>query len=113
MNKLILRIGAAAATAATWGLIVAPASLADTGCIITGNGTNSHNHCIVKVKRSTSGSTQINTANVKNSVNVLSNTGGNTADKNTGGSISVDSGNSDVTVTIKNNINSNSTGGTP
>mgnify|MGYP001572270057 CR=1 FL=1 len=107
MNSRLVRIGALATSIVAGGMLIAPASLAaDNTCIITDNGSRSRNYCRIKVvKKSTT--VQINSAKVKNSVTVVSNTGGNKANNNTGGSVTVDSGNSTVTVEINNTLNSN------
>ena len=91
MNRL-MRIGAAASTLVTVGLLSVPASLA-ADCTIAGNGVLSQNTCKVKVVKKTT-SIKLNKAKVSNFVGVFSNTGGNSASGNTGGGVSVVSGNS-------------------
>ena len=105
MNKLIVRAGAVAALATAATLFVAPlASAAD--CTIDSNGALSHNSCHVTIKRTIHVS-QTNNAHVTNKVTVVSNTGGNKANFNTGGDVSVTSGDSSVTVDITNTVNGN------
>ncbi len=107
MNTRILRIGALATSIVAGGMLLAPASLAaGNTCTITDNGAFSSNRCRIKVVKK-SATVQINAAKVKNSVGVVSNTGGNDANGNTGGNVNVDSGNSTVTVKITNTLNSN------
>ena len=107
MNRLLIRIGATTAAAMAAGLFLAPVTLADDGgntCTITDNGAFSHNRCNIRVRRITK-TTTINKATVKNVVVVSSDTGGNKANFNTGGNVDVTSGDSTVTVTITNNVN--------
>lgn len=107
MNTRILRIGALATSIVAGGMLLAPASLAaDNTCTITDNGAFSSNRCRIKVVKK-SATVQINNATVKNKVGVISNTGGNDANLNTGGGVTSNSGNSTVTVTITNTLNSN------
>lgn len=117
MNRIAMRISVAVVAASAWGLVVAPVSLADTGCSISGNGAHSINTCSVTIKKGhkkPGHPTQVNSASIVNGVNVVSNTGGNRANSNTGGTVSVNSGSSTVNVTIRNTVNSNfSSGATP
>ncbi len=107
MNVRLIRIGALATSIVAGGMLLAPASLAaDNTCTITDNGVRSRNRCRIKVVKK-SATIQINAAKVRNKVGVISNTGGNEANNNTGGSVTSDSGNSTVTVTITNTLNSN------
>ncbi len=106
MKNLIIRAGAAAASVSAIALLVAPVAMAQD-CTLAGNGAFSHNHCSIKVVTKTT-TKQINNATVVNTVNVTSKTGGNSASFNTGGDTSITSGESSVSVTIENNVNSNS-----
>lgn len=107
MNSRLIRISALATSIVAGGMLLAPASLASSNtCKITDNGAHSRNKCRIKVVRR-SATIQINGAKVNNKVGVISNTGGNEANKNTGGNVTSNSGNSTVNVTITNNINSN------
>lgn len=54
---------------------------------------------------------QTNTANVVNNVNLFANTGGNTADKNTGGNSSIITGDAEAIANIVNFVNNNIAGG--
>lgn len=72
---------------------------------ISGNG-DSNNEINVDVDQETN-VVQDNTANISNDVDVTANTGGNTASRNTGGDVLVDTGNSEADVTISNTANSN------
>ncbi|QQG47724.1 MAG: hypothetical protein HY044_01385 [Candidatus Woesebacteria bacterium] len=73
---------------------------------IIGNGADSTNKIIVENKCSTT-LVQSNDASISNNVWVSSSTGGNVADKNTGGSVSLKTGSSDATVTLNNSANVN------
>lgn len=79
---------------------------ASTTLVITGNGTNSTNTETVNVTQSTS-VTQSNNANVDNDVHANAETGKNDVSDNTGGDVSVDTGNADVDVKVTNTLNSN------
>lgn len=114
MNKL-MKIGTAAASIVATGMLLAPATLADTTCTISGNGANSHNRCTIttnggsrscrRLRCASSGSAQSNWANISNTVKVKSSTGGNDANANTGGDVSITTGDSNVNITITNTAN--------
>lgn len=114
MNRL-LRISAAAATALSAGIIAAPAILADATCTISGNGSDSTNRCNITISGGWNGCEatcsgqpkQVNKAKIKNKVRIRQNTGGNTANNNTGGNVRIETGNNSATVTITNNVNRN------
>jgi hypothetical protein len=114
LNKTAKRIGLTAAAALVASAVFAGASLAanDT-CTISGNGAFSSNRCRIRnVLRVNV--TQGNNANVSNTVNVVSNTGGNHASFNTTGTTSITTGASTTTVGITNSVNSNTINvGTP
>lgn len=114
--NIVKRIGIATAGLIATGALIAPVALAETSCTISGNGSGSSNSCTVRVSGGRScrpnrcgstGSATVNNATVKNKVRVRQNTGGNTANGNTGGSVSIDTGNNTATVTITNNVNNN------
>lgn len=100
------------ATAIGTGAIVASALLpasafADQTCTISGNGGSSRNRCRIKIERRAD-VRQTNTANVSNTVVVVQNTGLNSASGNTGGSTTVETGNTSSTVSITVSGNTNS-----
>ncbi len=108
------RIGLATAGLLTTGALLAPVALADATCTISGNGSGSSNSCTVRVsggrscrpnKCVSTGSAAVNNATVRNKVRVRQNTGGNTANGNTGGSVSIDTGNNSVEININNDVN--------
>jgi len=71
-----------------------------------GNGVDSHNNATVNNNNAQYAS-QYNAAAVSNYVGVLSNTGDNNADRNTGGPVYVDTGDSAIAVGLATNVNSN------
>ncbi len=93
------RIAAAAASSALILSMMAPAAFADTTAEISGNGSDSNNDIAVTNKDS---STINQTNNTTIGINVTSsaNTGGNKANDNTGGDVSIDTGAAVSTVGI-------------
>lgn len=78
----------------------------DTTVKVDGNGSNSDN--TVKLNNnSTNQITQDNNANVVNNVDAKANTGKNEANKNTGGDVTVISGDAHVTSNVTTNANAN------
>lgn len=71
-----------------------------------GNGVDTTNNAVANLYNSTAVS-QYNDADVLNWVGITSNTGYNTADRNTGGVVNVDSGDSAIAVALGTNVNSN------
>lgn len=101
------RIASAVATGALLlNSFVTPA-FAATNIQISGNGSDSNNDAKIELKKTTS-VVQNNTANVSNKVDVKADTGGNSADDNTGGDVRVSTGDSTVGVAVRNMLNSNS-----
>ena len=86
--------------------LFASTTLADTSCTISGNGPRSRNRCRIRITRSRR-LRQSNWSSIRNSVKVVSNTGGNDANSNTGGDVDVTSGDSTVVVIITNTVNQN------
>ena len=102
------KIATSIATGAFLGAILTGSAFAaDNKCEISGNGNNSTNRCrLVKVNKKTV--VQVNSAHVANFVGAGADTGGNSADKNTGGgNVKVDTGSATATVNITNTVNSN------
>lgn len=98
------------ATAAATGAILLQAALpafASTTLIITGNGSGSENE-VEMANETTTTVVQQNDTNVQNHINVDASTGGNQAEDNTGGDVSIETGDSTAEVAIQNNVNSNS-----
>lgn len=105
-NMTILqKVGAGVATGSLF-LSLATSAFAANSVTISGNGTNSHNTVKIKnVKKVTV--SQTNVSSVVNGVSTTNSTGGNKANGNTGGDVTVTSGDATSTVTITNNGNTN------
>lgn len=107
MTNLRVKLTTGFVTAAFVAGVVAPAgAMAATNVKVSGNGADSTNK--VKVKEVKKAKVkQTNTATVANTVGVSQNTGGNKANKNTGGGVTVTSGNATATVAITNTTGGN------
>lgn len=86
---------------------VAPSAYAETSVGNVGNGVDTNNTTSVNQSNNTTVS-QNNAATVTNNISVKTNTGGNTASRNTGGDVVVDTGSAGATVSIENVANRNS-----
>lgn len=104
LNKARLT-GAIATGAVLAGVLLPAAAHAATNVTVTGNGADSKNKVKIKEVKKTN-VIQTNAAAVVNLVGVVQNTGGNKANKNTGGSVNITSGNASATVS-----NTTTTGG--
>lgn len=102
----IKKFGAITTTGAVIFSLLAMPVLADTSITESGNGANSDSNVSVSTSN-TSNVTQSNSADVTNTVNTTSNTGGNSASDNTGGNSSISTGVSNSTVGISNALNNN------
>lgn len=80
---------------------------AGTTIVVSGNGSDSDNTAAVSVT-SERAVVQENVANISNDVDADANTGENDASDNTGGDVSVDTGDAKTDVTVSNSVNSNS-----
>jgi len=105
MNKIQKLVASSVAVA---GLLLNTALpvFADVAIEISGNGADSDNDAGVTLTQSTT-VTQTNTANISNAVFANADTGGNGAEKNTGGDVTVKTGDASVEVGVKNSANSN------
>lgn len=83
-----------------------PAFASENSFVVTGNGYDSKSEVEFN-STNTQVVTQDNKADVSNNVNVNASTGGNEADKNTGGDVKIDTGDAAVSVQIENKLNSN------
>ena len=79
----------------------------DVDVLISGNGYDSKNDAKLRLDNATN-VVQTNTANIKNYVKADADTGGNEANKNTGGDITVKTGDATTGVSISNTANANS-----
>lgn len=77
-----------------------------TSLVISGNGAGSDNTTQVVVQNSTQ-VVQTNTANITNNVEASSSTGSNSANRNTSGSVTIDTGDASTGVAVSNTANSN------
>jgi len=101
------KIAAAIVSGSIIGATLLPAAaLADTSCEISGNGARSHNSCRITIRNSKR-IRQSNSSSITNRVKIWVSTGGNDANNNTGGDVSIISGDADVNVTITNEVNQN------
>ena len=104
MNKLQKKIASSIAAVALLVNMAMPVMA--TTIVLTGNGSNSDNDAEVVVV-STTNVVQTNVADITNDVDVDADTGDNSADDNTGGDVSIDTGDADVAVAVVNTANTN------
>ena len=100
------KISVGVAASAIFVLATASAAFADTSVDVAGNGAFSSNRANVSSNCSTDVS-QNNTADISNNVNSSANTGGNHANFNTGGSVTIYTGNTSSDVNVSNTAGSN------
>lgn len=105
MNKLQKKAASAIAVGALLVNSVLPV-FAGTTIVISGNGADSYNKAEVEQNQTTVVN-QSNEANIQNNVNASANSGKNDANRNTGGSVSVDTGNASTSVGVANSVNTN------
>lgn len=105
MNKLSRQIISVLASGAVMLSMVTPA-FADMTLEISGNGTDSKNDVKVETSQSTT-VVQSNVADVYNNIDADADTGDNEAEKNTGGDVSIDTGDATTDVKVENTLNSN------
>jgi len=105
IKRKFTKITTAIATSAILLSTVAPA-FAATGVGLVGNGAESNNAVNV-TNNNSSTAVQTNSADISNTVSSTSNSGGNTADFNTGGGSSIVTGPATNQVGISNTANSN------
>lgn len=96
MNKRKLLIGLVSIS-----LFVNPFMARAEEITVSGNGDGSSNNVNIS-NTNTSSAEQNNTANIQNNVEVTANTGGNTANENTGGSTAITTGDVNAETTIIN-----------
>lgn len=106
MTTFKAKLTTAIATGSVLFQAVAPVALAANTVEISGNGAGSDNVASVTQTSSTTVN-QSNTAYVTNNVESDADTGDNSANFNTGGSVTVDTGGVEVDATVTNNLNSN------
>lgn len=106
MNKFQRSLATAIAAGAILVNTVLPV-FATTSIVVSGNGSDSTNEVEAEFTNTTT-VVQSNTADVENKVNATATTGGNEAEDNTGGDVSIETGDADVTVDVANTLNQNS-----
>ncbi|MBI5044402.1 MAG: hypothetical protein HZC02_00570 [Candidatus Levybacteria bacterium] len=106
MTNLKTKITTGLVTAGIIANFVAPAAFADTDVTVKENGDSSTNKVKVKNKHVVKVK-QKNTTNITNSVGLTQSTGGNNAKKNTGGDVTLTSGDATANVTIDNTTDGN------
>lgn len=110
MKKLLTRAAIGLTAASIFAATLAPATALANGnsCEIKNNGAGSHNRCRI-TEINVQVTIQRNLANIWNGVLVIASTGGNQASKNTGGDVTVTTGDATVNVTINNTVNQTNT----
>ncbi len=106
MANFKTRLTTAIATGSVLPHALAPVTFAQTTIEISGNGAGSENEVNV-TQNTTTTVTQSNQAYVDNDVDVDADTGDNDANFNTGGNVTVSTGNANVTANVSNNLNKN------
>jgi hypothetical protein len=106
MHTTLKRIGAGIATTALLALSSAPAAFADDNVFLGGNGAFSDQNVHVSNSNSSNVS-QSNNSNISNDVRNSLSTGGNRANFNTGGSVTIYTGEANATTQISNAAGSN------
>ncbi len=96
---MIKKIGSAIAGAAIFGSMMVPAAFAENTITISNNGADSTNKVILN-SSCTIGVAQTNVTSVGVNADVSANTGGNKASGNTGGDVTIDTGNATSAVTV-------------
>ncbi len=105
MNSLRQKVLAAFSAGAMLLSVVTPAA-AQTTLQISGNGSDSDS-TIDLTHTATTTVVQNNSADIHNDVSAKANTGNNDANRNTGGDVTVDTGNAKTDVAVSNSVNSN------
>ncbi len=105
LNKKTLGVVVTTAAIVANGFVPA-AFAADTNLSITGNGADSQSGVVVS-NSSNNTVTQNNQANFTNNISGSANTGGNDANKNTGGEVNIKTGDASVDASVSNTANQN------
>lgn len=104
MTKIQRRIATGIATLSM--LMNASMAFASTELVISGNGSDSDNQVQVQQSNNT-WVTQTNVTDIQNHIDVNADTGGNTAEDNTGGDVHLETGDASAKVMVDNLANSN------
>jgi len=106
MKDLVRKVAVGLASTALVAQSLVIPSFAEITVVVSGNGSDSNNDANIDINNATQVN-QSNTANVSNNVNASANTGGNDAKDNTGGGVSIDTGDAEASATVVNTVNSN------
>lgn len=106
MNKTIKKVFTGVAGAALLGLSMTPAAFADTDALLHGNGAFSESDVDV-VNHDSTEVDQSNFTDFRNHVATFATTGGNDASFNTGGSVTIYTGDAAANTTVSNSAGSN------
>lgn len=106
MKDLVKKVAVGLSTGALVAQGMILPAFADLTVVVEGNGSHTDNTVNV-AQETTTQVNQTNTANVSNNVSATSNTGNNGADDNTGGDVSIDTGDAKALVEVQNTLNSN------
>lgn len=106
MKNLVKKVAVGLSTGALVAQGMMLPVFADLTVVVEGNGSHTDNTVTVG-QTTTTQVNQTNTANVSNNVSATSNTGNNGADDNTGGDVSIDTGDAKALVEVQNQLNSN------
>ena len=106
MKDLVRKVAVGLASTALVAQSLVIPSFAEINVVVSGNGSESNNDVDVDINNATQVN-QSNEANVSNNVNASANTGGNDAEDNTGGGVSIDTGDAEASATVVNAVNSN------
>ncbi len=106
MTNLQKKVTSAIAAGALLLQVALPVLAQSTTLVITGNGAESDSDINV-AQTTTTTVVQNNVANISNDVDADADTGGNDANYNTGGAVSIDTGDASTGVAISNTANSN------
>ena len=104
--NILQKIGASLATGALLTVASVPSAFAATDVNVSGNGAFSDNDAVVSSNCSKS-LDQTNVSNISNTVATHANTGGNDASFNTGGSVTIYTGDATTNVDVSNAAGSN------
>jgi hypothetical protein len=100
MHTLVKRVAVGVVTGLFLTSLAASSAFADVPAEISGNGAGSYNSIYIKHKNKCS-VYQKNQTEVLTEVESQAHTGGNTANGNTGGDVTIDTGNATSTVTVQ------------
>jgi hypothetical protein len=101
-----MKIASVLASGAVVAQLLAAPVFAATTITVSGNGSDSNNKVNTDMTN-TQTVVQNNNANINNNVSANASTGGNTANRNTGGNVAIDTGDASTKVKVENTVNKN------